>query len=272
MNATRTATLLFAALAVAATPATAIDRDAYSMQVLVNGRPVSEYPARGTTYVEALRGHEYSVRLTNHTGQRVAIALSVDGLNSIDARSTTPHAASKWVLGPYESITIDGWQISADGARRFFFTNEEQSYGAWLGDTRNLGIIAAAVFREALPERQPQVWSAPRDRREQAPSASGAPGAAPPMAQGKAQSRSESAADEEYAATGIGREVDHPVERVAFRCEPGPAAMLELRYEYRDELVRLGVLPRPWIAHRDRLDRRERARGFEGFAPDPYDP
>ena len=59
--------------------------------------------------------------------------------------------------------------------------------------------------------------------------------------------------------------------QVAFDAEDAPSALLELRYEYRDTLVRLGVVPpdRPCDTP---LSRRESARGFlePGFAPDPY--
>jgi hypothetical protein len=74
------------------------------------------------------------------------------------------------------------------------------------------------------------------------------------------------------AATGIGRQVDHSVRRVRFDAERHPAAVLEVRYEYRDALVRLGVLPQPFARQDDPLRRRERARGFDDldFAPDPY--
>ena len=48
--------------------------------------------------------------------------------------------------------------------------------------------------------------------------------------------------------------------------ERHPSAQLRLRYEYRPQLVRLGVLPVPWSP--DPFDRREQARGF---CPDPYD-
>ena len=58
------------------------------MEILVDGSPLREYPARGTTYIEARKGKEYAVRLRNHTPERIAIALSVDGLNSIDAKTT----------------------------------------------------------------------------------------------------------------------------------------------------------------------------------------
>jgi hypothetical protein len=77
---------------------------------------------------------------------------------------------------------------------------------------------------------------------------------------------------EDLAATGIGREIRHRVRRVSFDAEASPAAVMEIRYEYRDALVRLGVLQRPYFYRADPLDRRERARGFEDldFAPDPY--
>ena len=76
-------------------------------QLAVDGKPLTEYPARGTTYIEALHGREYTLRLTNLIGRRIAVALAVDGLNSIDAKTTPASEASKWVLGPYETITIE---------------------------------------------------------------------------------------------------------------------------------------------------------------------
>ena len=82
---------------------------------------------------------------------RVAVALSVDGLNSIDAKHTTAWNASKWVVGPYQTIRIGGWQMSSERARRFYFTTERDSYAAKLGQTANLGLISAVFFREQTP-------------------------------------------------------------------------------------------------------------------------
>ena len=94
-------------LLVALAPATeAMTRESYSMEILVNGRPLQEHAARGTTYIEALEGREYSIRLRNHTGERIAVALAVDGLNTIDAKSGSARSASKWILGPYQTITL----------------------------------------------------------------------------------------------------------------------------------------------------------------------
>ena len=163
--------ILLSLLLAAALPAAAMTRDAYSVEILVGGAPLTEYAARGTDYVEATAGREYSIRLRNHTAQRIAVALSVDGLNTIDARETTARQASKWILGPYETITIDGWQTGTDTARRFFFTTEEKSYGAWLGKTSNLGVVSAAVFREKV---RPALILHPR-RESRAPQGADAP-------------------------------------------------------------------------------------------------
>jgi hypothetical protein len=255
-----------------AAPALALDRAAWTLEILVDGVPIQEHAARGTTYVEALAGREYSVRLRNNTPERIAVALSVDGLNTIDAKSTTTRDASKWILDPYQTITLDGWQTSNSTARRFFFTTEPKSYGAWLGETRNLGIITAAVFRERRPRPAPimKQQMAPPAAPEQRSDGSSLDAA--PKDGNKSEALREMSDD--YAATGIGSEVDHSVTRVSFDAEKTPAAVLDIRYEYRDALVRLGVLPRPLPPCDDSLDRRERARGFDGmeFAPDPYRP
>ena len=250
----------------------------FDVQVLVKGIPLTEYLARGTTYIEAQRGREYSIRLSNRTGGRVAVALAVDGLNTIDARTTTAGRAAKWVLGPYETITIDGWQTSTRAARRFFFTSEDRSYGAWLGKTANLGVIEAVVFRERTPPPIVRHW---HERCERSPEES-ARGEVPPRPSRRDQPTSESAGilvgqseekealSDELAATGIGRRTSNPVRRVEFRAESTPMDHVRLRYEYRDQLVKLGVLPE--FDRRSELARRERSHGFTDmeFAPDPF--
>lgn len=265
---------LSAALLLAAmTPAGALERGAYSIEVLVDGKPLREHRARSTIYVEALEGHDYSIRLRNDTSRRVAVALSVDGLNVIDAKTTSTRRASKWILDPHQTITLDGWQTGSSVARRFFFTTEDSSYGAWLGKTSNLGILSAAFFRERVPDPAPitrphthdgnreksrKKDPAGRFEQEQSADAPSAPAAKP--------------LPDDFAATGIGEEIEHRVRRVHFDAEASPTMVMEVRYEYRDALVRLGVLPYPGSYRDNPLERRESARGFEeiDFAPDPY--
>lgn len=242
-------TLLMCLLLVS--PLFATTRPQSWIEILVDGVPRPEYFARGNIYVEALKGKEYEIRIRNPYPVRVAVALSVDGLNTIDARRTDAGSARKWVLDPYQTITISGWQTSQQEARRFYFTNEKNSYGAWLGQTDNLGIISAAFFRERAPKivyrgRQPLGQNAP----------SGAPAA--PRENKDARAESSMKRDDDLAATGIGRGVDHPVTQVYLDLESSPAAMVNVRYEYRAALVSLGVFPQ----HRDPIQRREQATGF----------
>ena len=82
-----------------------------------DGAPQPRFAHGGRWYVEARKGREYTIRLRNPYPVRVAVALSVDGLNTIDARETTAAAARKWVIDPYETVVISGWQTSrTDGA------------------------------------------------------------------------------------------------------------------------------------------------------------
>ena len=224
------------------------------LSIVVDGQSRSEYNHRGSTYIEAIRGREYSLRISNPTPYRVAVALAVDGLNTIDAKHTDGWNASKWVLEPYESTVIDGWQVSDRTARRFFFTGERHSYGNAIGATVIRGVIEAVFYRE----RQ---WDICRERRgvagETAPNAAAAP--AP-----RSETQQKAAADDDYAATGMGGRTQHDVERVDIDLESRPIATIRIRYEFRPELVKLGVFPRS----RQPLERREKARGFE-YCPEP---
>jgi hypothetical protein len=186
----------------------------FQLDVVVNGRPLTEYYARGRTYVEALQGAEYELRVRNDSPDRVAVALSVDGLNTIDARHTSAWNASKWVIEPYQTITISGWQMSSERARRFYFTNERDSYGAKLGQTANLGVISAVFFRERnrpVPITPPHPVT--RDKME-APQS---------MRRG----------DEERAGTGIGRNVQNDVRWVDMDLDSRSVGEVTIRYEYR---------------------------------------
>lgn len=241
------------------------------VEVLVNGAPVPRYYHRGTTYLEAIKGKEYEIRITNPTGSRVAVALSVDGLNTIDARHTEARLGRKWVLEPYQSIVISGWQTNARQARRFFFTTEERAYGAWLNQTENLGIISAAFFRERIHEVQhtpPPRYDRDLDESNEQAQADSA-GSEKLRSQQSEAKAAPSAVPSEFAATGIGGRVRHEVQSVYMDLEDQPFATLNLRYEFRPALVRLGVVPPP--ISKDPLARREKSKGFQdgNYCPEP---
>jgi hypothetical protein len=269
----RCASLLIAAFVVSAGPHAMVSaqprhHDA-GIDIVVNGVPQKHYEHNGRWYVEALKGREYAIRLRNPYPVRVAVALSVDGLNTIDARHTAAADARKWVIDPYQTITISGWQVNSAEARRFEFTTEARSYGEALGQTANLGTISAVFFKE-------RVTVTARERREfdtrHAPAAppaaaSNESAAAMPESAASGDASAKRSPAEEYAATGMGERTGHAVTQVSLNLEASPAKTVTIRYEFRPQLVRLGVLLATPIA--DPLQRRERARGFEpGFSPE----
>jgi len=205
---------------------------AFEVDVHVNGRPLREYYERGRTYIDAVHGAEYELQVRNSSPERVAVALSVDGLNTIDARHTSAWNASKWVIEPYQTITISGWQVSSERARRFYFTNERDSYGAKLGQTDNLGVISAVFFREKRrfdPLTPPQPIT--RDNKDSEMSA-----------------RAQGAPRQADAATGIGRNVHHDVRWVDMDLDSRAAGEVTIKYEYRSRCCReesRGFSPEP---------------------------
>jgi len=214
------------------------------VSVEVGGQEAPFYPARdgsGRLYFEARPGAAYSVRLRNVTGERVGVALDVDGLNVIDGLPPTGRGRL-YILSPYGETLVRGWRSSLSEVHLFTFVDEAASYAARTGQsTRRLGWIEATVFREKAPIAVAEPESLRENSADKAAAAPPAPGAQ---------------ASRSYPATGWGgTSEDHAVE-VAFDAEAVAAQRVTLRYEYRSGLVALGVLP-PLVDHL-----LERDRGF----------
>src|SRR5260221_5255479 len=118
------------------------DMEGVKPETYKNGRP----------FVTASKGERYSVRLYNPWPVRVAVNLTVDGLNSITGKPSGIADGHKWLIEPYSFITLRGWQVNGEEARRFFFTEKPKSYAKWRGDkldkdlSVNCGVIGAAYF------------------------------------------------------------------------------------------------------------------------------
>lgn len=202
---------------------------------------------RGQDWIEGEPGHRYAVRLTNTTGGRVLVVLSIDGVNAVTGQTAHPSQAG-YVLEPWESAEINGWRKSLDDVAQFVFTDLPDSYAARTGRPDNVGVIGIAVFEEARPvyyegpyEPAP-IWrrdaSAARDRAQAAKSADAA---AAPAAEGRAER--EAAA--QTLGTGHGEREWAPVARTGFeRATRAPAQITQLRYDDYRTLVARGVLPR----------------------------
>jgi hypothetical protein len=169
----------------------------------------------GRPFILAEPQQRYSIRLHNPLPVRVGVNLTVDGLSSITGKPAAPAKGKKWIIGPRSFVTIRGWQVSGEDARRFYFTSKEDSYASWRSNTWgkdlsvNCGVIGAAYFWakgdvEEWFERHPIVEYtriAESDRMNKAEAA------APSLRQ--------------QAGTGMGEKESHPVRHVQFNYDTG---------------------------------------------------
>ena len=249
------------------------------VSVETGGEATPLYPARDGSrrfYLEAQRDRPYAVRLTNRTGERLGVVLTIDGLNAISGERDASGPGRMYILDPWGAAYVQGWRTSLQEVRRFTFVDEKASYSARRGvANEKMGWIEVTVHREIRPHRpairqeppMPDGEAQPLERaREDGETRDQAAGAAAPRAEGKAtqDARRAPAPTGRFPGTGWGDRTDDRVEVVEFHAQHPPAERVTLRYEYRNALVALGVLPRP--VHRDRL--RERDSG-QGFAPPP---
>ncbi len=169
-------------------------------------------------------GERYRVRLHNPMPVRVAVNLTIDGLNTITGKPASPQSGSKWIIEPHSWIDISGWQVSGQTARRFFFTSRHASFASWASKrwgrdlAVNCGVIGAAYFwsRQDLENHfatHPIVeypTAAPTCRQDTASMAKA----------GAAESRS-LREQEPAAGTGMGERQSHPVTWVKFHPDQG---------------------------------------------------
>ena len=221
-----------------------VDRD--------TGERLPEYRHRGQDWVPGIPGHRYSVRMTNTTGERVLVVLSVDGVNAVTGETASPSQAG-YVLAPWQSTEIAGWRKSLDDVAEFLFTDVPDSYAARTGRPADVGVIGIAVFREA-PPAPPIVLQG--EARAQAK-------ASAPAARAEAATADATAAPQQLG-TGHGQRAWSPVGRTHFvRASRSPAQLRQLRYDDAESLAARGILPRAWIAER-------RPTAFPGsFVADP---
>lgn len=220
--------------------------------------------ARGQDWIPGDPGHRYSIRLTNTSGERVLVVLSVDGVNAVSGETASPSQAG-YVLAPWQSTEIAGWRKSLDDVARFYFTDLPDSYAARTGRPDNVGVIGIAVFRERVRPIVRPMPAPPIAESERTMDKAAAPSAA---------REASAAADSAYGAmqpqrigTGHGAREWSPVGQTTFeRASLRPSQLTQLRYDDRNALVAMGILPRDeWRRAND-----GEPRAFpNGFAADP---
>jgi hypothetical protein len=233
------------------------------------GMELPVYRHKGRRYVAGQPGNEYAIRIRNHTSGRLLAVVSVDGVNAVTGESASPDQ-SGYVLEPGGYVNIQGWRKDLNRTAAFYFSDPSDSYAARTGRPRDIGVIGVALFRERDFERPALLLG--RERRSAVPSPQASTEA---DAAGGSKARSEARSSEYSAAarlpalgTGHGRGEYSPVEQVAFeRAKTQPDELIAIRYERRETLVALGVLPEPRIRRWPRQP--DPFPGALGFVPDP---
>lgn len=222
----------------------------FRMEIVDDSEGVKPEMAKsGYPFVAAAKGERYSVRIFNPLPVQVAVNLTVDGLNSITGKPSGISDGAKWMIDPYSSITIPGWQVSGGEARRFFFTNKPKSYAKWRGNqlgedlAANCGVIGAAFFwsqgelNQYYDEhpiyrwaRKPVPYSSfgAKAKKEMAKDYAGAPAAAAP------NSNMMDKTDSQQAGTGMGESESHPTYQVDFHYDTGMYSLSQALVIYYD--------------------------------------
>lgn len=239
----------------------------------VSGATLPVYSRHSERFVVGNPGSEYRMRLRNLSGARILVVASVDGVNIISGETATPEQ-SGYVLGPWESVDVDGWRKNFNQTAAFFFTDLANSYAARTGRPNDVGVIGVAVFQERQRvAAAPQPWFADKLAKQQGSPTQ--PAAAAPReemraeaqegdqtsqrAQSDAQSKdraaggmlAQRAVPAPSLGTGHGRIEESSVRRVDFvRSTSAPVEVLAVRYDRRDNLVAMGVIPAPRVIGR----------------------
>ncbi len=231
----------------------------FSFEIISAGRTLPVYTHRGRSYIEGRWGETYSIRVHNHTSSRVEAVITVDGRDVITGSVGNYKRGRGYVISPYDSVIIDGFRKSWSNVAAFRFTDIGDSYAARRGDASNVGVIGVAIFKEKSyrPPRRPKPIPFPNQKRSQGLGTGygGSPSTAPPPesateADGYGRRLSDDYAPRRHRQ-GLGTEYGYdtysPSTSTTFvRASRRPQTVLAVRYDDREGLIALGVLPRPY--------------------------
>ncbi|HEY3799057.1 MAG TPA: hypothetical protein VGL58_11940 [Caulobacteraceae bacterium] len=255
-----------------------VDRD--------TGQTLQVWRHDGRLYVAGAPGDRYGLRVTNRTGGRVLVVMSVDGVNILTGE-TAGYDQRGYIFDPHESYDLNGWRKSTSEIADFTFTRLPNSYAARTGRPANVGVIGIAVFDEAPPvvaetppvedDREADASRLPEPAPAPANAPSGAAGSGmvagmletpspPKSAPGRAYAGRDTA--EEKLGTGHGeREWSETTVEPFERATSYPQYTQQIAYDSYDNLLALGVI-RPSWRYGERQPQPFPQSG-DGFVPDP---
>ena len=203
------------------------------------GKRSKSYRHDGKRYVIGTPGHEYAVRVRNCTGGRLLAVVSVDGVNVVTGESASPDQ-SGYVIEPGGYVNIQGWRKDLERTAAFYFSDPGDSYASRTGRPDDLGVIGVALFRE---------------RERPAPTAYENRSARGCIKHGR-RSQAECRGAQRQVGRACRERWKHRSERGTAggstpqsstwnfeRASAAPDQRIVIRYDRRENLVALGVLP-----------------------------
>ena len=187
------------------------------LEVVVHGRPVTEYARLGNMFVEGRIGSEFVLRVRNNSDRRSVVVVSVDGLSVMNGR-TASRLDSGYVLDSNENLEIPGWRLNDQAVANFFFSALPGAYASQMDKPDNIGVIGAVMYHEKY---QPLIFL-------------GSTGGATRGFGSMVRARG--------VGTGFGREIEHTVQRIRFEREDTPAGEITLRYDTAEGLRSRGIV------------------------------
>lgn len=112
------------------------------------GVPLETFFHQGSMYVAGNLGQRYNIRLTNNTAERVEAVVTVDGRDVISGQLGNYRKQRGYVIGPYGSVTVEGFRQSLNHVAAFRFSDLTGSYSAQRGTPQHVGVLGVAVFKE----------------------------------------------------------------------------------------------------------------------------
>ena len=235
---TATAVILGIVMLVIAVPALASRGNNVDLEVVTDRGavfqliPHKEYSTGATQvfkrYLKAQKGENYSLLIRNHLSERIGVVIAVDGRNIITGKkSFLSSSEMMYIVEPYGQARLEGWRTSDEKVNRFYFTSSADSYSVkTFSDTSAMGVIAVAVF---LEKQRPAVLY------EQGNASGKAAAPSAPRTEAKRSAKDE-------AGTGFGNEHYSPVVKVEFEAERIPVEKFLVKYEWRHELCKKGII------------------------------
>lgn len=112
------------------------------------GQTLPSYLHLGSLYFAGQQGDRYDLRVTNNTGDRVEVVITVDGRDVISGELGNYKRQRGYVLDPWATVVVDGFRQSLDQVAAFRFSSLDQSYTGLRGTPQHAGVVGVAVFKE----------------------------------------------------------------------------------------------------------------------------